>query len=191
MLLIARSGRESEFVTELLSDGSYRLLGDDGRARLPRGARMRPRADGLAAGQVRTVPGMQPLPGLHVEAMNYQLTDAEPSMARHKGENQCPSVKSVRGSRMMAMLPDEGEVAGEIFAAMAMVGEPGDAITPDLAALASQVAGAEAAGRWLKAGHTWTTAGRFAGSTSTSAATSPMMSDLAAGLRRNASGWRC
>lgn len=55
--------------------------------------------------------------------------------------------------RMMAMLPDEGEVAREIFAAMAMVGEPGAAITPDLAALASQVAGAEAAGRWLKGGH--------------------------------------
>ncbi|MAO81829.1 MAG: hypothetical protein CMH82_14450 [Nocardioides sp.] len=56
--------------------------------------------------------------------------------------------------RMMAMLPDEGEVAGEIFAAMATVGEPGAVITPDLAALAAQVAGAEAAGRWLKAGHT-------------------------------------
>ena len=55
--------------------------------------------------------------------------------------------------RMMAMLPDEGEVAGEIFAAMATVGEPGAVITPDLAALATQVAGAEAAGRWLKAGH--------------------------------------
>lgn len=35
-----------------------------------------------------------------------------------------------------------------------MVGEPGAPITPELAALASQVAGAEVAGRWLKAGHT-------------------------------------
>lgn len=34
-----------------------------------------------------------------------------------------------------------------------MVGAPGTTITPDLAALASQVAGAEAAGRWLSAGH--------------------------------------
>lgn len=55
--------------------------------------------------------------------------------------------------RMTSMLPNEGEVAAEIFAAMATVGEPGSTITPDLAALASQVAGAEAAGRWLKAGH--------------------------------------
>lgn len=55
--------------------------------------------------------------------------------------------------RMMSMLPNEGEVAAEIFAAMSMVGESGAPITPDLAALASQVAGAEAAGRWLKAGH--------------------------------------
>lgn len=54
---------------------------------------------------------------------------------------------------MMSMLPNEGEVAAEIFAAMSMVGEPGAPITPDLAALASQVAGAEAAGRWLKGGH--------------------------------------
>lgn len=56
--------------------------------------------------------------------------------------------------RMVSMLPDEGEVAVEIFAAMAMVGEPGAPMTPELAALASQVAGAEAAGRWLKGGHT-------------------------------------
>ncbi len=54
--------------------------------------------------------------------------------------------------RMMSMLPNEGEVAAEVFAAMAIVGEPGALITPELAALASQVAGAEAAGRWLKAG---------------------------------------
>lgn len=56
--------------------------------------------------------------------------------------------------RMMSTLPNEGEVAAEIFAAMSTVGEPGDPITPQLAALASQVAGAEAAARWLKAGHT-------------------------------------
>ncbi len=55
--------------------------------------------------------------------------------------------------RMMSMLPNEGEVAAEIFAAMAMVGEPGAPITPELAALGSQVAGAEAAGSWLTAGH--------------------------------------
>lgn len=55
--------------------------------------------------------------------------------------------------RVMSTLPNEGEVAAEIFAAMSMVGEAGVPITPDLAALASQVAGAEAAGRWLKAGH--------------------------------------
>ena len=55
--------------------------------------------------------------------------------------------------RVTSMLPNEGEVAAEIFAAMSIVGEPGSTITPDLAALASQVAGAEAAGLWLKAGH--------------------------------------
>jgi hypothetical protein len=55
--------------------------------------------------------------------------------------------------RMMSLLPNEGEVAAEIFAAMSTVGERGSTISPDLAALASQVAGAEAAGRWLKAGH--------------------------------------
>jgi hypothetical protein len=55
--------------------------------------------------------------------------------------------------RMMSMLPNESEVAAEIFAVMSMVGESGAPITPDLAALASQVAGADAAGRWLKAGH--------------------------------------
>lgn len=54
--------------------------------------------------------------------------------------------------RMTSMLPNEGEVAAEIFAAMSMVGEPGAPMTADLAALASQVAGAEAAGRWLKGG---------------------------------------
>ncbi|CAN5126978.1 hypothetical protein BH09ACT10_BH09ACT10_00680 [soil metagenome] len=55
--------------------------------------------------------------------------------------------------RVETMLPDEREVAAEIFAAMSMVGEPGSSITSDQAALASQVAGAEAAGVWLKAGH--------------------------------------
>lgn len=56
-------------------------------------------------------------------------------------------------ARVIAMLPDEGAVAAEIFATAANLGDSGDAITPDLAALASQVAGAEAASRWLKAGH--------------------------------------
>lgn len=56
-------------------------------------------------------------------------------------------------ARMMSMLPDEGVVAAEIFAAASKLGDSGDEITPELAALASQVAGAEAAGRWLKAGH--------------------------------------
>lgn len=55
--------------------------------------------------------------------------------------------------RVTAMLPDAGEVAAEIFVAMSMVGTPGATITPDLAALASQVAGAEAAGNWLKSGY--------------------------------------
>src|SRR4051812_28854888 len=55
---------------------------------------------------------------------------------------------------MLSVLPDESEVAVEIFAAMAMVGEPGAPITPALAVLASEAVGAEAAGRWLKAGHT-------------------------------------
>lgn len=54
--------------------------------------------------------------------------------------------------RMMSILPDEGEVAVEIFGAMSIVGTPGDPITRDLAERASQVAGAEAAGLWLKAG---------------------------------------
>ena len=56
--------------------------------------------------------------------------------------------------RMMSMLPDEGDVAAAIFAAMSTVGQRGATITPELAGLASQVAGAEAAARWLKAGHT-------------------------------------
>ncbi|RYB91851.1 hypothetical protein EUA93_17120 [Nocardioides oleivorans] len=56
-------------------------------------------------------------------------------------------------ARVMAMLPDEGAVAAEIFASASKLGEPGDVVTPELAELASQVAGAEAAGRWLKAGH--------------------------------------
>ena len=55
-------------------------------------------------------------------------------------------------ARMMAMLPDEGAVAVEIFETASKLGEPGDAISPELAELASQVAGAEAATRWLKAG---------------------------------------
>ena len=55
---------------------------------------------------------------------------------------------------MMSMLPDEGDVAVQIFAALSTIGEPGDTITPELAALGSEIAGAEAAGRWLSAGHT-------------------------------------
>ena len=55
-------------------------------------------------------------------------------------------------ARMMAMLPDEGAVAVEIFETASKLGEPGDVISPELAELASQVAGAEAATRWLKAG---------------------------------------
>ena len=174
VLLIARSGRESEFVTELLSDGVISLLGDhetgDG---CPRAVPvMRPRAHGCAAGEVRTVPGMQPLPGLHVEATNHQLTDAGPSMDQTYRREPMSKREERERQRMMAMLPDEGEVAGEIFAAMATVGEPGAAITPDLAALASQVAGAEAAGRWLKAGHSLDDCGMVRGSTSTSVTTS-------------------
>src|SRR4051794_39005400 len=56
-------------------------------------------------------------------------------------------------ARMMAMLPDEGTVAVEIFETASKLGEPGDAISPELAELASQVAGAEAATRWLETGH--------------------------------------
>ncbi|WP_141013062.1 hypothetical protein [Nocardioides sambongensis] len=56
-------------------------------------------------------------------------------------------------AQMTSMLPDEGVVAAEIFAAASNLGDTGDEITPELATLASQVAGAEAAGRWLKAGH--------------------------------------
>lgn len=55
-------------------------------------------------------------------------------------------------ARMMAMLPDEGTVAVEIFETASKLGEPGSAISLELAELASQVAGAEAATRWLKAG---------------------------------------
>lgn len=54
----------------------------------------------------------------------------------------------------MAILPDPGDVAVEIFAAASNLGDPGDPLTPELAELASQVAGAEASGRWLRAGHT-------------------------------------
>ena len=79
--------------------------------------------------------------------------------------------------RMMAMLPDEGEVAGEIFAAMATVGEPGAVITPDLAK--SPVLRPPAGG--LRPGTRSTTAGWFAGSTSTSVATSVRTSHLGAG----------
>jgi hypothetical protein len=56
-------------------------------------------------------------------------------------------------ARVMAMLPEEGAVAAEIFATIAKLGSSGDTITPELASLASQVAGAEAAGRWLTDGH--------------------------------------
>lgn len=55
-------------------------------------------------------------------------------------------------ARMMAMLPDEGTVAVEIFETASKLGEPDSAISPELVELASQVAGAEAATRWLKAG---------------------------------------
>ena len=48
-------------------------------------------------------------------------------------------------ARMMSMLPDEGVVAAEILAATSKLGDTGDEITPELATLASQVAGAEAA----------------------------------------------
>lgn len=57
-------------------------------------------------------------------------------------------------ARLMAILPDPGDVAVEIFAAASTFGDPGSPIPPELAELASQVAGAEAAGRWLRAGRT-------------------------------------
>ena len=83
--------------------------------------------------------------------------------------------------RMMAMLPDEGEVAGEIFAAMATVGEPGAVITRTwlLSRPKSLVLRPPHGGS--RPGTRSTTAGWFAGSTSTSVATSVRTSHLGAG----------
>ncbi|GAA0202803.1 hypothetical protein GCM10008944_20590 [Cytobacillus oceanisediminis] len=56
-------------------------------------------------------------------------------------------------ARLLAILPDEGAVAGEIFAAAESLGEPGGEFTPALAEAATQVAGSKAAAAWLHEGH--------------------------------------
>lgn len=56
-------------------------------------------------------------------------------------------------AKLLAMLPDEGAVAGEIFAAAETLGEPGGVFTPELAEAATQVAGSKAAAAWLHEGH--------------------------------------